>query len=132
MNGMPILGLLMAIGAVLAAYKVGYSAGHADGIRDGFEDGEREGSKRGYAVGYERGLHADEDTQEEQVQDADTKNDGRRLIPFALTIVAVACISWYSGSKIKPDQPHPEAAESRAEFPPVSETTISAEAARQF
>jgi hypothetical protein len=54
-----LIGILMALGAVVAAYWMGHGAGFQAGQDAGFNDGKREGTKegsmRGYAVGFDRG-----------------------------------------------------------------------------
>ena len=59
MSNPAIIGILMAVGAVIAAYWMGHSAGYRAGQGEGFDEGKREGARegsmRGYAVGFDRG-----------------------------------------------------------------------------
>ena len=69
MSQVSLIGIVMAVVAVIAAYGIGYSAGLAGGKESGFEKGKRagakEGSKRGYAVGFDRGRRNQGDPEDE-------------------------------------------------------------------
>ena len=58
MGSFSVLGIFVAVGAVVAAYYVGYSSGRAVGRDEGKQEGSREGSMRAYAVGFDRGKRA--------------------------------------------------------------------------
>lgn len=63
-----LVGIGIAVAAVIVAYWIGYGAGHAAGREDGYDDGKRQGAKegsmRGYAVGYDRGRRSGADDEE--------------------------------------------------------------------
>ena len=59
MGSFSVLGIIVAVGAVVAAYCMGYSSGRTAGRGEGFDEGKQEGSREGsmraYAVGFDRG-----------------------------------------------------------------------------
>ncbi len=62
MGSFSVLGIIVAVGAVVAAYCMGYSSGRTAGRDEGFDEGKQEGSREGsmraYAVGFDRGKRA--------------------------------------------------------------------------
>jgi hypothetical protein len=62
MSTWQIVGIALAVIAVVSAYQFGLMQGRRqgfeDGKKEGRKEGEREGTKRGLAVGYDRGKRA--------------------------------------------------------------------------
>lgn len=94
MDTISIIGLLVAVGAVLLAYRVGFSSGFIAGRDAGFDDGRKEGSRegsmRGYAVGYDRGKRAS--------GDGDDGGDSRvpGFVVLVLLVLTVLVVYWFA------------------------------------
>jgi len=102
-----IIGMLVAAGAVLVAYRVGFSSGFAAGRDNGFDDGRkegtREGSMRGYAVGFDRGKRSGEDGG----GSSDASVPGRVVV--GLLMATVCLVYWFTSANRQaiPDKTFP-------------------------
>ena len=99
MGSFSVLGIIVAVGAVLAAYYMGYSSGRAVGRDEGFDEGKQEGSRdgsmRAYAVGFDRGKRANADSEEEDNSKV-TSNLG---IAIFAVILGLLFYVWLSSPK---------------------------------
>ena len=99
MGSFSVLGIIVAVGAVLAAYYMGYSSGRAVGQDEGFDEGKQEGSREGsmraYAVGFDRGKRANAGSEEEDNSKV-TSNLG---IAIFAVILGLLFYVWLSSPK---------------------------------
>ena len=119
MNLHAIIGIGLAVAAVIVAYRLGFHAGHTAGRDDGFDDGHRQGKKegsiRGYAVGFDRGRR------HEDADEHDAESQPRfGLAGVAITVVAIfAVMALISGQGKRGSQTaSPSAWESQTEAAP--------------
>ena len=99
MGSFSVLGIIVAVGAVLAAYYMGYSSGRAVGRDEGFDEGKQEGSREGsmraYAVGFDRGKRANAGSEEED----DSKVTSNLGIAIFAVILGLLFYVWLSSPK---------------------------------
>lgn len=94
MDSISLIGLVVAVVAVLAAYGVGFSsgfrAGRDEGFGDGRKEGAREGSMRGYAVGFDRAKRKNDND--------DDEGEGRVPggVVLALLVLTVLVVYWFT------------------------------------
>ncbi len=102
MSLLGLLGLVLTIVSVLAAYQVGYRAGFHQGHQEGYDDGKKAGSKegslRGYAVGFDRGRRSNDGT-----EDKSPKNESMFRI---VMLIAVIGGIWILASVMMRQSPH--------------------------
>ena len=98
MGSFSVLGIIVAVGAVVAAYCMGYSSGRTVGRDEGFDEGKqkgsREGSMRAYAVGFDRGKRARAGN-----KDGDSGNATANLgIAIFALMLGLLLFLWHSSS----------------------------------
>ncbi len=105
MGSFSVLGIIVASGAVVAAYCMGYSNGRTVGRDEGFaegkQEGSREGSMRAYAVGFDRGKRARAGN-----KDGDSGNATANLgIAIFALMLGLLLFLWHSSSTGADPQP---------------------------